>query len=271
MTIEEIYYSEDIITSTLPDKNGKKIFLLSILLLLIFGNAKSQYDNELYSNVSKSMKFENWGNLKSVYFRYEEKMKESKNDKEFSDNNVVSDIKIVIDKKNGSLLNSISNSIQLIQKVNKKYITFINNIDGKIEKIPLDKNSPVKNKNFNFITNDNETKIISSINLFKSYRDSLFFIKNTEVNSEQLKIYGTGLKETEPSFKFLITEDFIIRGMIFKSKSSNETVSTFFTEYIELENILIPKITLNYSNEYDTMRNLIDFKTNDDIEKNIFY
>ena len=50
-----------------------------LLLFLIFNTqiVNSQYDNQIYSNVSNSMKFENWEKLKSVILRYEEKIKES--------------------------------------------------------------------------------------------------------------------------------------------------------------------------------------------------
>jgi len=216
------------------------------------------------------MKFENWEKLKSVILRYEEKIKESKNDKEFSEINDKSDINIIIDKKNGSIFNSKSSSLQLIKIINKEYITFKNSIDGKTEKEPIDENSLIKTKNFNFIINDNDTKIISCINLFKRFKDSLFLIKVTELNNEQIKLYGTGI-ENKSFLQFLITNDNKIRGMIFNFNGSNSSLNTFFTEYTEIDDIVIPKIILVYSKGFDTMWKLLDFTTNITIKKNNFY
>ena len=59
--------------------------------------------------------------------------------------------------------------------------------------------------------------------------------------------------------------------MIFNFKGSNSSLNTFFTEYSEIEDIVIPKIILVYSKEFDTMWKLVDFTTNKTIEKNIFH
>ncbi len=247
--------------------------LVGCVLILFIQNSilySQYYDTSIYNTVSKSMNFNKWEEINSISVVFDYKQKKSNDNTSFSDLESNSKESLLIDKSSGIKHESTGDNFTMIEKINKKYLSFSSIFNGIVTKGEpeisyFDDENDYKKLGFNFIKNNSFLEIVVAINLFTRYKDSLVFINTTTLNNNICKVYGTKSFEN-PELTFLINEDYKI--VCWKLK---ELSSYYFMNYSNYDGLIFPETIYSVLEPYKTFKKLLNLKQNIKFPENIFY